>query len=212
MNVAAAALTILLCMVHLSLFSQETYEDEGFELVREKNDVRIYERWIFFPKKDPPVDAREVMGVFRARTTIEEAVALVRDEARIKQWQSHVSKFKVYPQNDTVWFEYSYHDIPWPVSDQDHFLIYSVEENIPGERFFFTFESIVNDKLAPVHDDATRMELSGSWLFEKKGNEVKVSYRILSMPSNIPRIFTDPVIRNNMMSTITSYIELLEED
>ena len=181
-------------------------------MVREKNGIRIYERWIFFPKKDPPVDAREVMGVFSASTTIEEAVALVRDEARIKLWQSHVSKFKIYPQNDSVWYEYSYHDIPWPVSDQDHFLIYTVEENIPGERFFFTFESIVNDTLAPVDDDASRMELSGSWLFEKKGNEVKIAYRILSMPSNIPRIFTDPVIRNNMMSTITSYIELLEKE
>jgi hypothetical protein len=55
------------------------------------------------------------------------------------------------------------------------------------------------------------MRLAGSWLFEKKGDKLKITYRILSMPSHIPRMFTDPVIRNNMMSTIKSYIKLLEE-
>jgi hypothetical protein len=56
------------------------------------------------------------------------------------------------------------------------------------------------------------MKLAGSWLYETQGNKIKITYRILSMPSGIPRIFTDPVIRNNMMSTIKSYVKLLEEN
>ncbi len=186
--------------------------EEGFQLVRERDNIRIYERWVYFPKTNPPVEAREVKGVFYVKATIDKAVALVRDESRIAKWQDHVTKFRVYPHNDSVWYEYSYHDIPWPVSDQDHFLKYCITENVPFRRMMFTFESVVNEKLAPVDEDATRMVLSGSWLFEQRENDVRVTYRILSMPIGIPRIFTDPVIRNNMMSTIQAYVRLLEDD
>lgn len=211
MKWSSAGSTVFFCLITCSFLQAQENSSEGFSLVKEKDNISIYERWIYFPKTDPPVEAREVKSVFFAKSTIEKGLALLRDETKIKDWQSHVSKFEVYPQNDTLWYEYSYHDIPWPVSDQDHFLVYEIEENIPGERLFITFESLTNSALAPVDEDATRMRLSGSWLFEKNPGKIKITYRILSMPSGIPRIFTDPVIRNNMMSTITSYIKLLEE-
>jgi hypothetical protein len=186
-------------------------DDKGFEIVKTSGDISIYERWITFPKSSPPVRAREVKGVFYARATIDKGLELLRNESKIQEWQSHVSKFKVFPQTDSTWYEYSYHDIPWPVSDQDHFLIYKIEENIPGKRLFVTFESIVNPILGPIDEDAARMTLAGSWAFETQGDKIKITYRILSMPSSIPKIFTDPVIRSNMMSTIKSYVKLVEQ-
>jgi hypothetical protein len=212
MNWLNTSLVVMFLMAKSGLLlAQEKADEKGFKLVKEKDNISVYERWIFFPKVDPPIEAREVKGVFLVHATIEEALALVKNESKIKQWQSHVEKFKIYPQTDTTWYEYSYHDIPWPVSDQDHFLIYEIEEKIPGKRLFMTFESVVNDKYAPVDDDAYRMRLSGSWLFEKREKDLRVTYRILSMPSSIPRIFTDPVIRSNLMSTIKSYINILEK-
>lgn len=212
MNGIATTLVIVLFLgITPLLHAQEAPDEKGFTLVKEKDNIFVYERWITFPKTDPPVEAREVMGIFHVKTSIEKALALVRNESKIKQWQSHVEKFKVYPQTDSTWYEYSYHDIPWPVSDQDHFLIYEIKESLPGQRLFLTFESIENNKLAPVDKDAHRMRLAGSWNFEKKGSSVKITYRILSMPSSIPRIFTDPVIRSNLMSTVKSYISLLED-
>ncbi|HEY0740620.1 MAG TPA: hypothetical protein VGD40_04125 [Chryseosolibacter sp.] len=191
------------------VLAQVPDDNEGFNLVKEKDNISIYERWRFFPKTDPPVEAREVKGVFYAKTDFKEAVALLKNEKLIYEWQSHVSKFKVYPQTDTTWFEYSYHDIPWPVADQDHFLIYEIQHE-SKELVYVTFESITNDKLAPVDEDAHRMRLAGSWLFEKEKDRIKITYRIYSFPSSIPRIFTDPVIRSNMMSTIKEYIKLVE--
>ncbi|MFZ6013430.1 MAG: hypothetical protein ACOYXT_24015, partial [Bacteroidota bacterium] len=183
---------------------------EGFQLVREDGDIRIYERWIIFPKSNPPIKAREVKGDWFVSASLEDAAAMLGDEKKITQWQDHVTEFKVYPQNDTVWFEYSYHDIPWPVSDQDHFLEYNLKEKNPNE-LFITFESKVNNLLAPVREGVTRMQLSGSWrLTQVNSQKVKVSYRILSKPIGIPRIFTDPVIRNNLMSTIKAYTKVLE--
>jgi hypothetical protein len=56
------------------------------------------------------------------------------------------------------------------------------------------------------------MHLSGSWLIEKINEQkIKATYRILSRPIGIPRIITDPVIRNNMITTIKGYKEILEK-
>jgi hypothetical protein len=201
---------VLLLGVQNFVNGQSKEDGVGFELVKSKDNVFIYERWVKFPKSDPPIDAREVKGVFFANADFSEALALVKNDKRIKEWQSHVSKFKVYPLTDTIWYEYSYHDIPWPVADQDHFLIYQVQKHT-SDSLFVTFESIEHKTYAPIDEDADRMKLSGSWLFEIKNGKTKITYSILSWPSNIPRMFTDPVIRGNMMSTIKSYIKILEE-
>ncbi|MCW5909887.1 MAG: hypothetical protein KIT62_02375 [Cyclobacteriaceae bacterium] len=184
----------------------------AFVLVKKDSPVFVHERWITFPGKVPAVKAREVKGEFLINASMYTILDLMKDESKIKIWQKHVSDFKVYLQPDTTsWLEYSYHDIPWPVSDQDHFLKYTLTEQIPGKQLFITFESVVNNKLAPVQKGVTRMELSGSWTLEQLNpDHVKVTYRILSMPSHIPRMFTDPVIRNNLMSTIKALTKLAE--
>lgn len=190
----------------------QNHETVKFELVKQDSPIFVHERWITFPGKVPAVKAREVKGEFLINASIYTILTLLKDESKIKIWQKHVSDFKVYPQADTTyWLEYSYHDIPWPVSDQDHFLKYVLTEQVPDKKLFITFESVVNDKLAPVEDGVTRMELAGSWTLEQVNAEhVKVTYRILSMPSHIPRMFTDPVIRSNLMSTIKALTKLAE--
>jgi hypothetical protein len=185
---------------------------DGFVLLKKENRICIYERWVTFPKSKPAIKAREVKGEFVVNSSIYEALALVKNERKIKIWQTHVSEFKVFLQADTTWwYEYSYHDIPWPVSDQDHFLIYKLSV-LPDNNLLVTFESKTNTLLAPVRDDADRMALSGSWLFEKlNAHKTKVTYRIISMPSSIPKFITDPVIRRNMINTIESYVAILEK-
>ena len=137
----------------------------------------------------------------------------MKDEKWIMTWQKHVTEFKVHPlSTDTAWLEYSYHDIPWRVSDQDHFLIYKIVNN-EKDILFITFETTTNDRLAPIKSGVTRMNLKGSWTFQKiSESKIKATYRIISQPSSIPRIFTDPVIRRNLMSTIKAYIQILEEE
>lgn len=187
--------------------------DDGFTLVREEDSIFVYERWVKFPGSNPPQDAREVKGVFTAQSTMGELIKLLKDPKWVMKSQRHVSEFKVHPLPiDTAWLEYSYHDIPWPVSDQDHFLKYTIERSSEDE-IFLVFESTKNDKLAPVRSGVDRMNLVGSWTIQQLSNEkIKATYRIISQPSNIPRIFTDPIIRRNIVVTIKSIIEILEQE
>jgi len=200
---------ILLALLSVEGYAQ-TQPSDQFILVKKKNTITIHERWIDFPKSNPPIRAREVKGEFFYRNTPAAGLNLIRDDQRIYKWQSHVSEFKVYPSPDTTtWLEYSYHDIPWPVSDQDHLLRYRLQV-MPGQILYITFESYIDNKLAPEREDVTRMTLSGSWTLQPVAGGTQATYRILSMPSSIPKWLTDPVVRNNMMSTIESFIKLVE--
>jgi len=208
-------LRIGICVFGLSasnnLIFGQTGTHDGFELVRHEDSILVYERWVTFPGSDPPITAREVKSEFFIKGDIHNALSLIKDEARIDIWQKHVSQFKVYPHTDSVWYEYSYHDIPWPVSDQDHFLEYTVQDPVESDGIFITFQTVRNDKLAPVKAGVSRMTLSGSWYFQEiTPGKLKATYRILSMPGNLPRFLTDPVIRNNLMTTVRAYINLLE--
>ena len=205
-------LTLGICVFGLATacFSQ-TGTHDGFELVRDEDGILVYERWVTFPKSDPPVTAREVKSEFYVRSSTHHALALMRDEIQIKSWQKHVSEFRIHRHSDSVWHEYSYHDIPWPVSDQDHFLEYTIRDPVERDGIFITFQTVSNNKLAPVRDNVSRMTLSGSWYFQQvEEGKIKVTYRILSMPGTLPRFITDPVIRSNLMSTVRNYIAILE--
>lgn len=207
------AFLFLIPILIIALCSSPAAAQKDFVLVK-KNDhdkIYIYERWIELPGPTP-VKAREVRGDFSANCSVAEAIALLKNEKKIQEWQDHVSEFKVYPGSDSSWWhEYSYHDIPWPVSDQDHFLKYEMEKGSTPEKVVLTFASVVDAKRAPVREDVTRMELRGSWLIEKVSpTQVKLTYKIISRPIGIPRIFTDPVIRSNIMTTIRGYIKVVE--
>lgn len=196
----------------LSIVMCHSQDKDGFVLVKKAGTTTIYERWITFPNSDPPIDAREVKGEFYFRNTMFAGLNLIQNEKKIQDWQNHVSEFKIFLQPDTMnWMEYSYHDIPWPVSDQDHLLRYTIHEFVPEKYLFITFESRENETLAPVRKGVTRMQLSGSWKWEQISPcETKVTYRILSKPIGIPKWLTDPIIRSNIMTTIEEYIALLD--
>jgi len=203
---------LLFFLVSVSQLNGQDSKIEKFDLVKEEPPIFIYERWITFPGKVPTVKAREVKCEFLVNSSMYTMLAILKDESTIKTWQTHVTEFEVYTNPDTsFWLEYSYHDIPWPVSDQDHFLRYEFEEIVPDKELFIKFSSVTDPKLAALRKGVARMELAGSWKIEQVSPEqIKVTYRILSMPSSIPRIFTDPVIRSNMMSTVKALTKLAE--
>lgn len=203
-----------LCLIVIGPLQAQDSEIEKFELVKEDSPVFVYERWITFPGKVPAVKAREVKGEFLINGSIYTILSIIKNESQIKDWQNHVSDFKVHLQPDTTyWMEYSYHDLPWPVSDQDHFIRYSLIEKYPHKELIINFESVNNTKLAPEKNGVTRLELSGSWRLEQLSpQQAKITYRILSMPGTIPRMFTDPIIRSNLMSTMKALTKLAEEN
>jgi hypothetical protein len=207
----ALLLCLSVCAAVTPLVAQNE-DDSDFVLVREDHPITLHERWINYPGKQPAILSREVKSEFLVNASIYKILAIIQDESQIRNWQRNVEKFKIYRKADsTCWDEYTYHDAPWPVSDQDHYLTYKLVETKPGEEIQIRFESASNESV-PIYDGVTRLVLNGSWLMQQLGpGKAKVVYRVQSVPSGAPRLLTDPVVRSNLMSSIKSLKELAEK-
>jgi hypothetical protein len=207
---AFPAIFIGLMLTQLALRAQTGDEGE-FQLIKQSGEISLYERWIDLPGEEDK-QAREVKGVFYYNSSMIAGLHLLQDESKAMKWQDHVSEFRLFPQRDTtLWYEYSYHDIPWPVSDQDHFMEYRVS-SCDRKQMLIAFRSLVNEKLAPERKGVTRITLKGSWHLEQiTETRVKVTYRIFSLPSGIPRMLTDPIVRTNIVSTIEDFVAMVEK-
>jgi hypothetical protein len=205
---------LLLFFVGVSLNGFCQKDPEGFVLVRSEPPFEVHERWVEFPGKKPPVISRELKSEFTIQASMYEILRLLKDETQVKDWQSHVSEYRIYRKQDTsCWDVYSRHDVPWPVSDQDSFMEYRLTEVKPGQELLISFKSRVDHTTAPEYDDINRIELIGSWkLAQESPALVRVTYRIQSAPAtSLPRMVVDPVIRNNLLSSIKSLKELAEK-
>ncbi|MEJ1239580.1 hypothetical protein WBG78_15695 [Chryseolinea sp. T2] len=198
-------------MLTQQVVKAQSTEYGEFQLVKRSGDISLYERWIDIPGEEEK-QAREVRSIFYYKNSIHAGLSLLKDQSMGMKWQDHVSEFKVYPQRDTsVWYEYSYHDIPWPVSDQDHFMEYRISSCSPNQMLI-SFKSKENKSLAPERKGVTRLTLAGTWLLEQVDTgKVKVTYTIFSTPLDIPRMLTDPIVRSNMVSTIEDFVSLIEK-
>lgn len=204
--------TALLCVLVSTTFAFGQDKD-GFVLVKSEPPIELHERWVEFPDKKPAVQSRELKTEFTVKAPIHKVISVIQDESQVRAWHAHIRDYKIYRKPDTTaWEEYSCHDIPWPLSDQDTFLEYKLNEIVPGSEYFIAFKSRV-DKRAPVYDNINRVELVGSWQFTLiEPNVVKVIYRVQSAPAtNVPRLIVDPVIRNNLVASIRSLTEIVEK-
>jgi hypothetical protein len=206
-----ALLPIVFVSLSLSAIAQDT---EGFVLVRSEPPIELHERWIEFPNQASGSTSRELKTEFTVNASLHAIMNIIKDESVVKEWHAHLAEYKIYPKSDTTtWEEYSRHDIPWPLNDQDTFLEYKLREIVPGAEYFVVFKSKV-DKRVPVYEDVHRIELVGSWRFiQIHPGVVKVIYRVQSAPgsTSVPRMIIDPVIRNNLLSSIKSLTEIVEK-
>lgn len=196
-------------MLTQQLLCAQPDDGDNFQVVKKSGDITLYERWISLPEG---TQAREVKSVFYYNSSIIAGFRLLKDPSKRMKWQGHVSEYRLYPQRDTThWYEYSYHDVPWPVSDQDHFMEYRLA-SCDETQLLISFKSSVDKQIAPERKGVTRMKLSGSWLLEKVSDDrVKVTYRISSTPLDIPRMITDPIVRGNMVGTIENFVAMVED-
>ena len=207
-------LQVLGCMLVLlvqSLYAGTTGEGE-FKLVKKDEVLSLYERWIPGAQGE---QVREIKAVFLVRSNVESVISLLVDQSRGKEWNSNARNYDVvHTGNRTNWITYMRYSIPWPFGDQDCCLSYSVHKE--ADKPFsgvISFESVLNNQF-PVTTEVTRITgTKGKWLLEDAGNgQMKVSYTISTNRSKkVPRWIADPIVRNNLFTSMTTFRTLLEK-
>lgn len=198
---------ILFCA--LSLSAQPKAVNDDYTLVRQDEKIMLYERWAYFP--GTTTKSRQIKCVFHAYTNLDNMFAYIYEEAKIGSWQKNIIEYKIIPKSDSTWVAYSHYKIPWPLTDQDYLLAYSLLEK-NSNRIILSFEHLVDEKLGAVRDGVDRKPTVGRWELEKIANgKIKVTYIITSLPVNYPRMITDRIVHNNLMETINTLIAVAEK-
>lgn len=178
----------------------------NFVLVKENNGISLYERWYAFT---PDKQAREIKATFHVKADSYAAVALIKDAARGRQWNKNTKAYEIVRENDSLWFGYIQYDLPWPVSNQDCVLQYN--QNDSDKAVLVAFQDADHPSFPPRKKIQRIPEISGKWIFRESDNGISVEYYISTTPSNsLPTWLTDPIIRNNLIETLTIFRTILE--
>lgn len=197
----------------LTLVAWNTMPNEGeFKLVKQDKVLSLYERWIPGPGED---QIREVKAVFEVKADMEAAISLLTDQAKGQEWNANAKQYRVIINGArSNWITYTRYNIPWPFGDQDCCLSHQVYKTSGSLRSgTIQFESIAHTQF-PVTSAVTRIQgTRGRWYFEElPGDRMRVSYTISTNRSKkVPRWVTDPIVRNSLFSSMTSFRTMLQQ-
>jgi hypothetical protein len=181
---------------------------EDFIFIKKQNGIRLYERELFYQDKK----VREVKAEFLLNAKPEDVIRLIKDEKRISNWNKRIDKFQVInsPQSST-WMAYTRFDLPFPFDDQETLLLYNVAEK-QQESWNIQFSSTTSKSFPQTRNISRVNHVKGSWLLENAGdNRLKITYCILSeRKEEIPKVISDPIIRDNLLSSLHRMKTILE--
>lgn len=177
-----------------------------FTLVKRSDGIALYERWYAIGANE---EAREVKATFTIRTSPEAALALLKDGSKGQLWNKSTNAYRLLDVRKNTWISYIEYDLPWPVSNQDCVLQYRV--NGGTDTVTVTFLNIEHPAL-PVRKRVKRIpDIKGKWIFIQTVDGVRVEYYITTKPSDtLPNWLTDPIIRNNLIETLSGFRSILE--
>lgn len=175
-----------------------------FKLVKQGENVFLYERWIDAGEGDK---VREIKAVFLVHADAANIIKVLKDQAMGKEWNVNAKHYRVMPTTDAnSWISYIQYDIPWPFDDQDCCLAFHCNGNE------VSFESTTHSAF-PAISNMTRISgTRGKWVLENthSGN-VRVTYLVTTDRSKkIPRWVSDPIVHSNLIKTMAKFKQLAE--
>ena len=182
---------------------------DGFSLVKSAEGVMLYERWITRANQSA---VREVKAVFTAVAHPHQVIRLLKDGPRGKQWNSNALEYKVeHTTSPHAWSTYIRYDLPWPMDDQDGWLLYHCEMQ-QGLPMVVHFSSAPPGQ-HPVYDNITRVHgTRGRWEIEPAGDAIRVTYIVSTeRSSTIPRWMSDPLVQQHLVKTMQKFKAQLEQ-
>ncbi|MCF3108647.1 hypothetical protein LL912_07640 [Niabella sp. CC-SYL272] len=179
-----------------------------FKLVKTSDGIALYERWVMHNGNK----VRELKVCFNvAAAGVSDVVSLLKDAGKGSSWNVRSSQYKVTKTPDErVWLNYIRYSLPWPMEDQDCSLkyFYNTTAAATGSHTIY-FESVQH----PRFKNVTRLEgTSGKWVVDQLENrQSRITYQILTNKSGtVPRWISDPIVYDNIITTMVRFKSLLQ--
>ncbi|WMJ73995.1 hypothetical protein RCC89_12590 [Cytophagaceae bacterium ABcell3] len=178
----------------------------GAELIKTKNGISLYERWVNLP--DKKVNAREVILTLKVDASPNEVVQLISNANLTAKWNTSIRSAKMLEQDTDCWIKYVRYNIPWPFNDQDCILEHRIVRQTPS-TILIEYSSIAYPSKPPVRRVDRIDYVKGQWEIRREGRQTHITYSVLSTPSNVPRWITDPFVRDAFISSMTNLKNML---
>ena len=188
----------------LGSFTGHTLPD-NFVLVKKNKSVSLYERWV---NQNGSGKVREIKAIFTVNTDVDRAIEFLRDQRRGADWNSNVKTYRIIPtEQENTWYTYIRYRLPWPLEDRDccfsNTIRYCTDNTQSTE---IAFQSTSHAKF-PERKKVERINgTTGKWVFTPTRNgKLQVTYLVsTSQTTNIPKWIADPIVRDNLVETLTS--------
>ena len=194
------SLPAILAFMVLSLSAIAASPEEGFRMLKQRNGINLYYRWIQMPEGNK---VREMKAVLEIDGGTTEVIDLLKDEQRGTNWIASAEQFRnLTDASGNNWISYIQFSTPWPLADQDCVLEYSIEQD-PAGQSVVRFTRI--PEYIPAVDGVTRMkDISGSIVIRtlSEGKSILELYFLSKKASALPKWLVEPIITGNMFNLL----------
>jgi hypothetical protein len=213
MNIKIAGIFLIgffnVCFM-LSRGTHEKNQNTDFVLIKKDKNISIYEKWI---KVDNTRSARQLKVEFMVNASIEKVVSVIKDVKNTIQWMKSAKTYYLLKKIDqNNWYSYVQFSIPWPLNNQDCIIKFEVLPSSSVKRTEIRLTGVPN--YLKEYKNVTRIsDMEGSWILNYKGiKSTSVEYYTFSKQKPIyPRWLIDPIMRNNMISTMNAFREIVNK-
>ena len=130
-NQIKMSLLVLVALLALDLSAFSASPEAGFKMMKQKNGIDLYYRWLTMPEGN---EVRQMKAVLEVNGSPEEILGLLKDENRALNWIPSAEQFRNLTKVDgPEWASYIQFATPWPFADQDCVLRYQVTASTTAE-------------------------------------------------------------------------------
>lgn len=211
MPISALKYLVLLSLAPLTaIHAQSPHNQDDWKLVREREGIKIYVRWV---DVDGTKKVRQMRGEMTTNASTDDMLYMLRDDQEGTKWVNRTVEFYHFDrENEATWHTFSELGIPWPFSNRD--LVTKNNLHACADRSAFRIDIHAVPDYVPQRQDAVRiLHFEGNWTVESlPENRISVAYEIVTKSDSfLPRSITDPIIEKGFWTTLNKLRLLAEE-
>lgn len=205
--------SIILSILGFAVATVTFYPSEtpsGYKFLRKEKQISLSSRQLKLPEGRT---TRELRADFIVNESIEKLHKVLKDEKLSRQWMKGVQDYStISMESGNSWKVYVQYNVPWPLSNQDCIINYSCTSSNDGKSLTINMNG--QPDYLPRKEGVERItHMSGCWSINQISNlRCKVVYTVFSAQKpKFPRWATDPLIQQNLISSLSGLKELAEK-